>query len=128
MRLKILIVDDDRIIRHLLELTFSNKDLYQLFEADCGEKAIPLALREKPDLIFLDVRMPGELNGFEICKMIKSWEDMRQSKIFLLSAQSQQGDIELGLSMGADGYITKPFSPKKLLSIVDKEFNSQSNL
>lgn len=63
---KILLVDDNRVIRHLLRLTFADSQLFQVFEADSGEKALPIVLCEQPEIIILNVLMPGELNGFQI--------------------------------------------------------------
>ena len=111
---KILLVDDNRVIRHLLRLTFADRQLFQVIEADSGEKALPIVLREQPEIIILDVLMPGELNGFQICHMIKSWQDTRHCKIILLSAKSQQDDLEQGRQAGADHYVTKPFSPDRV--------------
>jgi CheY-like chemotaxis protein len=117
---KILLVDDNRVIRHLLRLTFADSLLFQVFEADSGEKALPIVLREQPEIIILDVLMPGELNGFQICHMIKSWQDTRHCKIILLSAKSQQDDLEQGRQAGADYYVTKPFSPTELIRLVNE--------
>lgn len=116
---KILLVDDNRIIRHLLRLTFADSSLFEVFEADSGEQALPIVLREKPEIIILDVLMPGELDGFQICQMIKSWQDTRHCKIILLSAKSQQDDLAQGRQAGADYYVTKPFSPTELIKLVN---------
>lgn len=118
--IKVLLVDDNRIIRHLLHLTFSNQARYQLFEADSGEQALPIVLRERPEIILLDILMPGELDGVELCRMIKSWEDCRKCKIVFLSGCGQQQDLKLGMEAGADLYIIKPFSPIQLLASVEK--------
>ena len=116
---KVLLVDDNRIIRHLLRLTFADSSLFEVFEADSGEQALPIVLREKPEIIILDVLMPGELDGFQICQMIKSWQDTRHCKIILLSAKSQQDDLAQGRQAGADYYVTKPFSPTELIKLVN---------
>lgn len=117
-KIKILIVDDNRLIRHLLRLTLTDSRI-ELFEADCGEKALPIITDQNPDYVILDVMMPGELNGFQICEMVKSWKDTQNCKIVMLTASSQQEDFEIGQKSGADYYLTKPFSPKELLSIID---------
>lgn len=122
---KVLIVDDNRIIRQLLRLTFSNTSRFQLFEADSGEQALPLVISQKPDYIILDVMMPGELNGYQICQMIKSWKDTCHSKIIILSARGQQDDLETGYKSGADHYIVKPFSPAELMQWIDSNEPSQ---
>ncbi len=117
-KIKILFVDDNRIIRHLLRLTLTDKRI-ELLEADCGETALPIITSQKPDYVILDVMMPGELNGFQICQMVKSWEDTKDCKIIMLTASSQQEDFEIGQQVGADFYLTKPFSPKELLSLIE---------
>lgn len=116
---KILLVDDNRIIRHLLRLTFSNHDLYQVFDADCAETAIPIILGECPDLIVMDIMMPGKLNGVELCRMIKTWKDHQNCKIIMLTACGQEDDLKVGMAAGADLYLIKPFSPRKLLASVE---------
>ncbi len=119
---KILIVDDNRIMRHLLKMTFISDTRYQLLEAASGEQCLPIVVRELPDLVLLDVMMPGELDGLGICRMIKSWPDLRHCKVILLSAKTQQEDLDAGKAAGADDYVTKPFSPDKLLKLVDDLF------
>ena len=116
---KILIVDDNRIIRHLLRLTFEDSARFQILEADCGDSALALAISERPEIIVLDVMMPGELNGFQVCSLIKSRQDSKHCKVILLSARCQQSDIEQGREAKADQYVTKPFSPKDLLALVE---------
>lgn len=116
---KILIVDDNRIIRHLLQLTFQDNARFQILEADCGEAALKLVESEHPDLILLDVMMPGEFNGFQVCQIIKSRQESQHCKVILLSARCQQSDLEQGREAQADHYVTKPFSPKELLILVD---------
>lgn len=117
-KIKILIVDDNRIIRHLLKLTFSD-NRFELFETECSETALSMIAEQKPDYVILDVMMPGELNGFQICQEVKSWPDTLHCKIILLTARSQQQDFDLGKQVGADFYLTKPFSPKELLALID---------
>lgn len=117
---KILFVDDNRIILHLLRLTFANQPGYELFEASSGETALPIVLREKPDIIVLDVMMPGELDGFQLCQMIKSWPDTQHCCVIFLSACSQKNDIDEGQRVGADYYLTKPFRPDDLLGLIER--------
>lgn len=118
MPLKILIVDDNQTLRHLLKLTFSDSR-FELHEADSCLTALPKILKLKPDYVILDVMMPGELNGFQICSMVKSWPDTQSCKIILLTALTEQRDLENGQEAGADFYVTKPFSPKNLLSLIE---------
>lgn len=117
---KILIVDDNRIILHLLRLTFSDVDKFQVFEADSGEQVLPLVIKERPEIIILDVMLPGDLNGFQICQRIKNNEQTRHCCVVLLSAKTQKHDLEQGKLAGADHYVTKPFSPVELINLIDQ--------
>lgn len=113
-----MIVDDNRIIRQLLRLTFAKLKEFELLETDSAEQALTLVFSERPDIVVLDVMMPGDLDGFQICSMIKSRTDCAHCKIILLSARSQTDDLEQGKAAGADFYITKPFSPAALVDLV----------
>jgi len=116
-QLKILLVDDNRIIRQLLKLTFADSR-FKLFEAECGEQALAIIADEKPDYVFLDVKMPGELDGLQVCQLVKASDETRHCKIILLTALSQQEGFDSGIQAGADFCISKPFSPAELLSLV----------
>ncbi len=121
---KILIVDDSTTIRYLLRLTLSDPR-FILFEADSSEKALPIIKNESPELIVLDVMMPGDMNGFQLCQMIKAWPNAQQYKIILLTACTQQDDLEQGQQAGADYYLTKPFSPIDLMGIIHQILPNQ---
>jgi len=114
---KILIVDDNPEMRKLLNLTFSYSN-YQIFEAQNGDEALNMILMERPDIILLDIMMPGTIDGIAVCDYIKS-STMRSSHVILLSAKGQQEDIKRGNLAGADFYITKPFSPIALTELVE---------
>lgn len=116
--MKILIVDDNLQMRNLLRITFASNPKYQLFQAQNGKEALDIVHAEKPDIIFLDIMMPGDIDGLGVCKAIKTSE-FKSCYVILLSAKGQKADVELGLEMGADKYLTKPFSPLALLEIVD---------
>ncbi len=115
--MKILIVDDNVQMRSLLQITFATHPDYQVFQAKNGAEALEIASRESPDIIFLDVMMPGGLDGLDVCRVIKSSDT--SCFVVLLTAKGQQSDIELGLAAGADMYLTKPFSPIALLETVE---------
>jgi DNA-binding response OmpR family regulator len=117
--MKILIVDDNLQMRNLLRITFSTHPEYQLLQAQNGAEALAVLQNEKPDIVFLDIMMPGEIDGLGVCKWIKSSE-YQATFVILLSAKGQKADIELGLETGADMYLTKPFSPIALLEVVEK--------
>lgn len=115
---KILIVDDNRIIRHLLKLTFTNATHLTVLEADSADNALPIILLERPGIIILDVMMPGSMNGIELCQLLKSREDTQKIKIIILSAKAEDEASAEALSAGADFYTVKPFSPAKLLKLI----------
>lgn len=112
----ILVVDDER---HILELVKFNleKDGYQVSVAQDGKEAYNMARMEKPDLVILDVMLP-EMDGFEVCRMIQKDSEISDIPIIMLTARSEEIDKILGLEIGADDYITKPFSPRELLARV----------
>jgi DNA-binding response OmpR family regulator len=117
--MKILIVDDNLQMRNLLRITFSTHPEYQLLQAQNSAEALEVLQNEKPDIVFLDIMMPGDIDGLGVCKWIKSSE-YQATFVVLLSAKGQKADIELGLETGADMYLTKPFSPIALLEVVEK--------
>lgn len=114
----LLIVDDDRTLRRLLSATFG-LGRYRVHEADNGAAALPLAVELRPDVVLLDVMMPGEIDGLEVCRRIKACAALQHTRVVLLTALGQQKDRELGESAGADAYVVKPFSPKQLIALVD---------
>ncbi|MCD6093383.1 MAG: response regulator [Candidatus Omnitrophica bacterium] len=113
---KILVVDDEEDIVELLEYNLK-KEGYQVFKAMTGEEALELAKGEAPDLIILDLMLPG-LDGLEVCKILKKDTRTDSIPIVMLTAKGEESDIIIGLELGADDYITKPFSPKVLLARV----------
>jgi len=115
---KILIVDDEEKVRRLIETTLSIGD-FQIFQAKDGEEALKIAQEEKPALILLDIMMPG-MDGFKVCKRLKSNSETKSSCVIMLTAKGQKQDIEKGYAVGADDYFVKPFSPMELLNKVEK--------
>ena len=118
---KILIVDDQLEIRDLVEVTLQSGD-YQVFQGASGEEAIFIAKREKPDLIIMDVMMPGAIDGLEATRIIKSHPDTQACTVVMLSGQSLDEDRQKGISAGADDYFIKPFSPLQLIKKVQEVF------
>lgn len=108
----ILIVDDQPQNIQLIGTLLRN--LYNLYVADNGEKAIKIAIDKKPDLILLDIMMPG-LSGFEVCKILKSNTDTLEIPVIFLTAKNEAEDIVTGFSLGAVDYITKPFKREEVL-------------
>jgi CheY-like chemotaxis protein len=115
---RILVVDDDAAVRMVLMLAFA-RTAYSVSVAEDGEGALALAREGCPDLILLDIGMPG-LDGLEVCRRLKAEPATREIKIVLLTARVQERDREIGLAAGADGYLTKPFSPRAVIAYVDE--------
>ena len=110
----ILIVDDEERMRSLLR-TYLSAEGYRIITAADGCEAITLARREKPDLVILDVMMPN-MDGYEFMKLYRA-ED-HQGAVIMLTARVEEADAVLGLELGADDYVTKPFSPRVLVARV----------
>jgi len=108
----ILIVEDDATMLRGLKDNFEFKGYCVLTAAE-GEEGLNLALNKKPDLIILDIMLP-KINGYEICRLIR--EQKLDMPIIMLTAKGEESDIVLGLNLGADDYVTKPFSIKELLA------------
>ncbi len=113
---RVLIADDQRTIRMLVAATLAVARLDGL-EASDGNEAWGLIREHRPDLAILDVQMPGQ-TGLELVRAIRQDEKLADTRIILLTATAQGSDVEAGLSVGADRYVTKPFSPLDLLEEV----------
>lgn len=113
---KILIVDDEAHIRLLLEQTLEDleDEGVEILSSDNGKDALDIIGKEKPNLIFLDVMMPG-MNGFEVCRAVKKELQMVDVHIVLLTAKGQEFDKQKGEEAGADLYMNKPFDPDTIL-------------
>ncbi|ARF16359.1 response regulator transcription factor [Sporosarcina ureae] len=111
---KILIVEDEQSIQKLLAFTLQQADYHTVLASD-GEEAIEKVLDEKPDLIILDLMLP-KIDGIEVCRMLRK-EDI-QTPIIMLTAKGEEMDKIIGLEMGADDYMTKPFSPREVAARV----------
>ena len=113
MKQVILIAEDDRDIRDLLRLYLEGEG-YRVLEAENGAQALILAREQTPDMAILDVMMP-EMNGFELTRALRRYSEI---PILILSARSQDNDKILGLNLGADDYIAKPFNPVEIVARV----------
>lgn len=113
---KILIVDDEPNIVMSLEYTFK-KNNFEVFIARDGQEALDILKLQLPDIIILDVMMPM-VDGFATLEQIKKDERLQHCKVIFLSAKNKEKDIEKGLSLGANLYVVKPFSVKKLIEQV----------
>ena len=120
---KILIVDDQLEVRELVQVTLEIGD-YQILAAENGKQALEMAQAERPDIILLDIMMPGsDVDGLEVCRRLKNDPEMAKTTIVMLSAKGQESDIEAGRAAGADDYFTKPFSPIALIEKVEEAMN-----
>ena len=118
VKTSILVVDDE--ITNLSLVAGLLREHYQVKVAKDAERALVLAQREQPDLILLDVMMPGELDGYQVCAKVKGDPMLAgQTKVILLTARAQKEDEEQGRKAGADAYLTNAFSPLKLRDLVD---------
>lgn len=113
MKEKILVVDDETDILTLLEYNLE-KAGFKVISADDGPDAIDITKRERPDLIILDIMLPS-MEGTEVCKILKSGDATRHIPIIMLTAKGEEVDRVVGFELGADDYITKPFSPRELI-------------
>ena len=113
----ILVVEDDLDIRELISFNLKNEG-HQVFEAKDGEAGIDKAREKLPDLILLDLMLPG-IQGLDVCRIIKSDQETKETPIIMVTALGQEEDIVKGLETGADDYITKPFSIKVLIARVN---------
>lgn len=114
---KVLIVDDNREIRNLVRLSLPFAE-FQSQDTDNGSDAVRLIKEWRPDLVLLDIMMPGELDGLQVCQQVKQDAAVKDTIIVLLTALGSSGDIQEGYSVGANAYIVKPFSPSELATKV----------
>ncbi|MEV5436201.1 response regulator [Streptomyces sp. NPDC052682] len=113
---RVLIADDDADIRDLVAFKLVQSG-HEVTAVEDGMAALR-AVRERPfDLVLLDIRMPG-MSGLDICRAVRAAPDTASLPVILITARSQEGDVELGFAAGADDYIVKPFSPRELSSRV----------
>jgi DNA-binding response OmpR family regulator len=108
------LVEDQPEIRQLISMTleFGDFELAQACDADAGWALIE---QQAPDLLLLDLMMPGSMDGLGLCRKVRQHPTLQTVPIILLTARSQQGDIDLGFEAGASAYLTKPFSPMELI-------------
>jgi two-component system phosphate regulon response regulator PhoB len=110
----ILVVEDDEDIRALLRHTLT-KERYNVIEAALGREALAEANAKRPDAVILDIMLP-DIDGLEVCRRLKTDPAMKHIPVVMLTAKSEDTDIVVGLELGAEDYITKPFSPRVLVA------------
>ena len=116
--LTILIADDEPHVVELVRVTLEDNRV-RVFDAADGEMALAVAEALEPELVLLDVHLP-DLSGLEVCRLLRKHPRLASTRIVMLTAAAQQDDIARGFSAGATDYLTKPFSPVRLLSLVER--------
>ena len=116
---RVLIVEDQNDIRKLVRMTLEFED-YEIHEAIDGAAGLRMVAQVRPDLVLLDVMMPGDIDGLEVCRQIKADSALVGVKVVLLSARGQARDREAGEKAGADVYLIKPFSPLELIGTIER--------
>jgi DNA-binding response OmpR family regulator len=120
---EILIVDDEPDVVVPIQFLMEQQG-YSVMAAHRGEDALDLIYHYKPDLVLLDIMLPG-IDGWEVCEIIRLNQNYRDIKIVFLTAKGRDEDIAKGLALGADAYITKPFSNAVLVATVNKLFENK---
>ena len=113
---KILVVEDEPDIRKLVQYNLT-QERFNVLEAEDGEQALKLLQRERPNLVILDLMLPG-LSGMELCKLLRQRSDTAKLPILMLTEKAGEADRIVGLEMGADDYLAKPFSPREMVARV----------
>lgn len=113
---KVLLIDDHSDIRRLIRITLGKA--YEVIEAESGRSGLELARAQRPDLMILDVMMPGDLDGFGVLEALKADPATAGIKVVMVTARGQSGDCDAGIGKGADAYFVKPFSPLQLVACI----------
>lgn len=116
---RVLIIEDQIEIRELIRMTLELEPI-EIHESHSGSDGLAKALDLRPQLVLLDVMMPGGLDGFSVCELMRADARLKKSRVVLLTARNTPEDRERGKRAGADDYLVKPFSPRHLLSVVDR--------
>ena len=122
-RKRILVVDDEIYIVHILEFTLTMEG-YEVITAADGEEALRKVETDRPDLVVLDIMMP-RMDGYEVCRRLREDAETRELPVILLSARGRPIDREAGIEVGANDYIVKPFSPRRLLEKIRDLLDTQ---
>ncbi len=112
---KIIVIEDETAIRRVVVLALKTAGYLNILEASTGDEGLALTLRERPNLVLLDLMLPG-MDGLEVCRQIRANEATRETPVIMLTAKSEEHDVVRGLDVGANDYVTKPFSKEILLA------------
>jgi two-component system phosphate regulon response regulator PhoB len=116
---RVLIVEDQADIRKLIRMTLEFEP-YEIHEAANGTDGLKMATEVLPDLILLDVMMPGDLDGLQVCARVRALPALQTTRVVLLTARGQAQDRDAGQEAGADDYLIKPFSPLQLIETIER--------
>ncbi|MEU0068635.1 response regulator [Streptomyces sp. NPDC006332] len=114
---RVLIADDDADIRDLVAFKLTQSG-HEVIAVEDGMAALRAVREQPPDLALLDIRMPG-MSGLDVCRELRAAAETANLPVIMITARSQEGDVEIGFEAGADDYIIKPFSPRELSSRVN---------
>jgi DNA-binding response OmpR family regulator len=116
---KVLIVDDQADIRRMMNIALGED--FDFLEAEDGLTALDMVRQHRPDVVLLDVMMPGGLDGLQVLEKIRADPRLKHTRVILVSAKGQVSDYDLGMQMGANAYFVKPFSPLQLLAAINEQ-------
>jgi two-component system, OmpR family, alkaline phosphatase synthesis response regulator PhoP len=125
MTAKILVADDEPDVLFMTSFSLRSLGGYQVLEARDGAEAVEIALREQPDLIVMDVKMP-RMTGYEACRRIRQTPGLQLTPVILLTAKGQRTELDEGWDAGASEYMLKPYAPGTLISRVKELLGSQA--
>lgn len=121
---RILLVDDHSDIRRLIRITLGKA--FEVLEAEDGAIGFEIAKKMKPDVVVLDVMMPGAMDGLQVLDAIKADADLNATRVIMVTARGQSRDYDDGMNRGADAYFIKPFSPLQLVSCIKEMLGSRA--
>lgn len=116
---KVLVVDDQVDIRRMIMIALSGD--FDLLEAEDGVTALQMVRQHRPDVVLLDVMMPGEMDGLQVLQAIRADDEIKPTRVIMVSAKGQVSDYELGMQLGANAYFVKPFSPLQLFDAINEQ-------
>lgn len=125
-KIEILIIEDEEDIRELVRYNLEREN-FSVSEAESGEVGLKSAAKKKPDLILLDLMLPGK-DGLQICRELKKNEELQSIPVVMMTAKGEESDIVTGLELGAEDYIVKPFSPKVMVARVKAVLRRHSSV
>lgn len=114
---RLLIIEDEEHIAEAEKLIL--KDKYRVFVARTGSEGLEMAKKIRPDVIVLDIMLP-HISGYEICQRLRDEKNLSNVKIVMVTAKSEQADEDIGMDLGADDYVMKPFEPDELLHVISQ--------